>query len=493
MSIRNLVAVMVCGLTMGIVSSCGGNDNLLDTVPADASGVVTINTRELMKSLNGLGYGGRLTADETLDMFLSHASETTKVQLKTLVTSDAVDRGFIAGYAVGVSGTSVVDMMKRGNYVYTFTIADEKKLLDQLGCSSADAVKGYDTYALDGATLFIRNRQGWIMAGNPQDNAGLLDEQLQRAANTSVLSLKGVGRYLDENDDIIRVAVATDLAGDKGWTCASVEVDDNGRALDIEGKYIDINGKEPAMDKYLEPVDLDLMDYTMPSDVFVMAVGLRPDTDWDGLMQYVQAVQPLDYRQRAMIGMVVPYLKRIDGTLMIAAGPTLDQRLTKADFSNDINFIVAVLMKKSEVAKTMRDFGDMLSMLGAPMVKRGEEYVIQVPGMAPVILKTVDGNCIVLTNRPLQQLGNDAARKAMKGNGFALWANIPDSLGEAVYGGYGFNLTAELNKDFEAKFMFNGQAAPIMEQLALIMSPDNSTDPSSVSDDMGFTPVDTIR
>ena len=32
-----------------------------------------------------------------------------------------------------------------------------------------------------------------------------------------------------------------------------------------------------------------------------------------------------------------------------------------------------------------------------------------------------------------------------------------------VYGGYGFNLTAELNKDFEAKFMFNGQAAPIME------------------------------
>ena len=194
-----------------------------------------------------------------------------------------------------------------------------------------------------------------------------------------------------------------------------------------------------------------------------------------------------------MIGMVVPYLKRIDGTLMIAAGPTLDQRLTKADFSNDINFIVAVQMKKSEVAKTMRDFGDMLSMLGAPMVKRGEEYVIQVPGMAPVILKTVDGNCIVLTNRPLQQLGNDAARKAMKGNGFALWANIPDSLGEAVYGGYGFNLTAELNKDFEAKFMFNGQAAPIMEQLALIMSPDNSTDPSSVSDDMGFTPVDTIR
>ena len=64
------------------------------------------------------------------------------------------------------------------------------------------------------------------------------------------MSLKGVGRYLDENDDIIRVAVATDLAGDKGWTCASVEVDDNGRALDIEGKYIDINGKEPAMDKY---------------------------------------------------------------------------------------------------------------------------------------------------------------------------------------------------------------------------------------------------
>ncbi len=494
MNIRNLAAAVMCGLAMEVMVSCGGSDRLLDTVPADAAGVVTINTRELIKSFNGIGYGGRLTADETLDRFLSHASEPTRVQLKTLVTSDAVDRGVIAGFAVKGSGASVVDMMQRGDYVYTFTIADEKKLLSQLGCSTSQVIEGYDAYALDGATLFIKGHQAWIMAGDPMDSARLLDEQLQRAANTSVMSVKGVGRYLDENDDIMRVAIATDLAGDKGWTCASVEVDDHGRALEIEGKYIDINGKEPAMDKYLKPIDLDLMDYTMPSDVFVMAVGLRPDTDWDGLMQYVQAVQPLDYRQRALIGMVVPYLKRIDGTLMIAAGPTLDERLTKADFSNDINFIVAVQMKKSEVAKTMSDFGDLLSMLGAPMMKRGDEYVIQVPGMAPVMLKTVDGNCIVLTNRPLQQIGNEAARKAMKGNGLALWANIPDSLGEAVYGGHGFNLTAELDDDFEARFMFNGQVAPIMEQFALIMSPDKSDDTSaSADDDLGFIPVDTIR
>ncbi len=495
MNIRNLAAVMLCGLAMGVMVSCGGNDRLFDSVPADAAGVVTINTRELMKSLDGVAYGGRLTADETLDRFLSHASEPTKVQLKALLASDAVDRGVIAGFAVKGAGASVVEMMKRGEYVYTFAVADEKKLLSQLGCSAAESLEGYDAYALDGATLFVKGRQGWIMSGNPADNVRVLDEQLQRAANTSVLSLKGVGRYLDENDDIMRVAVSTDLAGDKGWTCASLEVAEHGRALEIEGKYIDINGKEPAMDKYLKSIDLDLLDYTMPSDVFVMAVGLRPDTDWDGLMQYVQALQPLDYRQRALIGMIVPYLKRIDGTLMVAAGPTLEERLTKADFSNDINFIVAVQMKKSEVAKTMSDFGDLLSMLGAPMVKRGDEYVIQVPGMAPVILRTVDGNCIVLTNRPLQQLGNDAARKAMKGNGLALWANIPDSVGEAVYGGRGFNLTAGLDDDFEVKFMFNGQAAPIMEQFAMIMSPDNAGGDgvSSSADDLGFTPVDTIQ
>jgi hypothetical protein len=117
--------------------------------------------------------------------------------------------------------------------------------------------------------------------------------------------------------------------------------------------------------------------------------------------------------------------------------------------------------------------------------------------MAAVTLKSVDNNSIVLTNRPLQQLGNDAATKVMKGNAFGLWTNISNSFGEATYGGRGFKLTMELENDLEATFGFNGTVNPIIEELASLVSPSNNVNVNGMTDtdfdDMGFSPIDTIK
>lgn len=173
-----------------------------------------------------------------------------------------------------------------------------------------------------------------------------------------------------------------------------------------------------------------------------------------------------------------------------------DKELTSANMINNISFVIAIQLKKGEIKKTLGDISDIISMLGLPIVDKGNEFVMQSPGMAPVTLKAVD-NAIILTNRPLKQLGNNAARTLAKGNAFALWTSIPNSIGEAVYGGKGFNVAIEVEDNFEMAFSFADSSLPILEQLAALIPAGNDVpqDAPEVTeqDNMGFTPIDTIR
>ncbi len=229
-----------------------------------------------------------------------------------------------------------------------------------------------------------------------------------------------------------------------------------------------------------------------------MAIGIKGNTDWDALIDYFQSIYPLDYRQRALAGMVLPYLKRLDGTILIAAGLDNTSHLDPASIAGNINFTVAVQMKKNEVKKTMSDLRNIILMVGLPIVYNGDEFVMQSPGMAPISLKA-EGNSIILSNRSLKQLGNNAAREVAKGNSLAIWTGIPDAIGEATYGGKGFNLKMELEDDFKMSFSFTDASIPVLEQIALLMSADSDSpantqiDSREPDNSIGFTPIDTVR
>jgi hypothetical protein len=495
MNVKKYVAALACGLML-IVSACQGKGSLLNSVPADAAAVMTVNIKKLGIALDTKTYGGTMTAEETADKFLAYASDSARKQIKALFTTDIIDGDIVAGFVASGNSASISNMLKTSDYIYTFLIKDTNKLIASLGKKSEKTDEGFDIYPLDGAFLYIKDDQGWIMADD--NSAKILSQQLTLAENKSILSMKGVGEYLKDNDNIVRLAIPTSAnAEDKGWACVSADIDDNGKELEFEAKSIDVNGKELNMSKDLQNIDPKLLKYTMPSDVFVMAAGISPNTDWDKLVNYASTLQPLDFKQRAFIGMLLPYLKRIDGTVLIAAGPTVEEHVSAANFSNAINFVVAIQMKKDQVKATMKELGGVISMMGLSANNKGDEYVLQFPGMAAVTLKSVDNNSIVLTNRPLQQLGNDAATKVMKGNAFGLWTNISNSFGEATYGGRGFKLTMELENDLEATFGFNGTVNPIIEELASLVSPSNNVNVNGMTDtdfdDMGFSPIDTIK
>lgn len=453
-------------------ASCSRTPGMLGTIPADAPGVVTFDAERLMNAMNGVAYGGKLTAEQTLGQFLAHASEKARTEITALLTSHAIDRHLMAGFAVKPAGADLKALLSTGTYVYTFSIDDVSRLLSDMGVSGTpQSLKGFDVYALEDVNLLVKGKQGWLMAGKPDRAAAMLDDELSRAANTSIADIKGINKFLTDHGDILRVAIAS-TGLDRAWTCITADISDDGMRVEIDAEYIDADGNEADMSQNLARINTSLLDYTMPSDVMVACVGIKENTDWEALVEYFNSVSPVSYRSRAMMSLVIPYLKRIDGTVMVAAGPTLDDRVTTQNFSNDINFVVAVQMKKSDVKQTLKDISDMSATLGLPLMKKDDGYVWQAPGMAPVTLKVTDGNCLVLTNRPLSQLGNKAASKVMKGNVAGLWANVPNALGESTYGGRGFNIMMEVDKDFDMEFSFNGATAPLLEELSGIVAAD---------------------
>lgn len=496
---KQFILAWAVTMTM-IVSLCGcsGNERLLDTIPADAPGIVTVNVNRLMDAMDGAKHGGNLTAAETLDKFLANSSERCHREITTILTSASIDRELMAGFAISGKDRGINAFKHPGEYVYTFKIKNQSALIGEIGAEpDAKSIDGFEVYALEDVNLAVKGKQGWLIWGDPAKAVSTLAAELNRAANTPVSSLKGINKFLSDDDDIFRLAIARSTAAD-GWTCIKGDVDDNARKLEIDAKFLDGNGKEKDMDAYLDRINTSLLDYTMPSDIFVMAIGIKGDTDWDALIDYLQSIYPLDYRQRALAGMVLPYLKRLDGTIMIAAGLDDTSHLDPSSIAGNINFTVAVQMKKNEVKKTMSDLRDIISMMGLPVVDKGDEFVMQSPGTAPVSLKA-EGNSIILSNRSLKQLGNNAARDVAKGNSLAIWTGIPNAIGEATYGGKGFNLEMELEDDFKMSFSFTDSTIPVLEQIALLMSADSDSPANTQIDcrepdnSIGFTPIDTVR
>lgn len=493
MRLNRLLPAIAMGIA-ALLTGCSGDKKLLDTVPADAAAVVVLDAEKLVGYMNGPAYGGTLSSDAVLDRFLVKSTERSRSELKALLTSDAVNRHFMVGFAVKGSGSSVFTSMRKGVQVYTFEINNVDRLVEQMGATEAVPTEGFDTYELEGATLFVKGKQGWIAGGDAVEAAKMLAEQLEIASNTPVSAVKGINEYLTDDDGFLRTAISMAQTGEQGWTCVTTSIDDAGKQLEVDADYIGPDGKKADMDKYLGSIDMKLLDYTTPADMIVAAVAVKSSTDWDFLVNYVQAIYPMTFQQRSALAVAMPYLKRIDGTLMVAAGITRDDRVSPGDFTNEINFVAAVQVDKSKAKTMLADLASMASVAGMPMVQKGDDYIFQPSGATPITLKLVNGNCLIITNRQLDQLGNDAARKTLKGNSFGLWANVPNSTGEAVYGGRGFKLTMELDDDFESEFSLNGSTAPILEQLATMMSNDvNETPDESDSEEfMGFTPLDTI-
>lgn len=494
--IKTLTLSVICILLASMTTGCNQSYDLLDTIPADVAVVATMSPEQLDRDLDGTSFGGTLSPSETLDKYLRYTHPEIRKSIKTILTTPAIDREMIALYSHHDSkGTDIISMLKESVYIVTFKIADEKRLAEELEAESPQEIDGFTAYGFRGSSLVVKDHQGWLISGKQQEAVSTIARQLEIAQGRSIATIKEASKFLNSDGHLFNMLLPLKESDTPGWTHLYGKLDDNGRQLKFNAAHFDLNGKEINLDDNLDEINADLAQYTAPTDVFAMALGVASDTNWDEIISYVSSVFPMKMSQRAMMAVAIPYLKRIDGTILIAAGqPATDKHAaTMQNATAQIDFFVGIELKKDQIKNTFDEMGNLIATLGIPATRLDDGRLLwSAPGIAPITIQVVNGNCIAITNRPLEQLGNEAVAKTLKGNAFAVWANIPEQLAKETYGGPGFKLEVEIEDKFDASLRFNGPKVPILEQLARIMAPDESTSVVTDNDDFdyGFSPIE---
>lgn len=493
-----LLGLIAIGIAM-MFSGCGKEKALMETIPASGGPVASINAEKFIDALEGQKYGGTLTADSTFTLFLDNISPGVRPYVRTLLTTPAIDRRCIAAFSPSQveGGVNLLSFLHYSDIIVSFIVKDESMLTLQLGVKDAQDVSGFKAYQLNGGVMLIKDKQGWLLNDDMDAAAGKISAQLDLAASSSVASVKGINEFMESTDDIVRMIVPVSTDTPEGWTCVSLDLNDRHSDVEIDAKLLDLNGKKIPFDKYMRDIDPKLLAYLAPTDIVTLGVGLCGDTDWDAVFRYIQSVFPMSFKQRAFAGMLQTYLKRIDGTVLISAGPGG----SSADFNpSQISFFVAIQLKSDQAKATLDDIEGIIKMTGLPSVKKDKEIIVQPKNdeIPSFTAKMLDSKCLVVTNRSLDQLGNNVAADVMKGNSIAVWTNIPKDFAENAYGGPGLKCKIEVESEFEMELGFNDPSLPFIEQIIKAFSPDQApvSAPRAVPDpenDLGFTPIDVVK
>lgn len=475
---KSFIGVMACAIALA-TTSCHRSDTLLDTIPADAAMTLTVNGHNLASALDTRSHGGSLTTQQSLDRLLEHTSPLMRRRIATIVTSDAVDRSRMAAFIPAQPHPSaIVEQIGFDNgIIFTFYVDDLARLARELEATEAGKAGRFDAYTVGAMTLLADGRQAWLLAGKPDEAAAMAERQCDIADGKSAARIKNLGEWLADDDGIIRMAVSMKATGHTGWTLLSVGLDDNGRTLDIDANALDEDGHKLDLDRSLERIDTRMLQAVAPDDMLVAAIGLPSTIDWDGMTQYLGSILPLNFGQRALLAASASYLKRIDGTLLIAAGPA-SELSANATVAQEISFVIAIQLAKGKAEETLSDFVAMFGSLGIQLSRQGDAYVWEQPGVPPLTMQVENSNTLVVATRPIKQLGNDKVKELFKGNAFAFWADIPSGFASATYGGPGIDMKMELDDDFSMSFRLKGSDTPLVEQLATLAD--------------GVTPTDSI-
>jgi hypothetical protein len=475
--------------------SCSHDKIILDTVPAESPAVVVLNTKSLEQALIDKSSSTYSKASVTLERLLAKSDDATRSCLNTLLLSDVVADDMLVAYArsEGVKG-----LFSNANYyAVTFYINDESRLKRELKVGDAYKKGDFNVYAICNNTmsLLTRENQGWIIANADKDKAAeSINSDLNDAKKNPVTSKKSLRKFFEsEASDYFAKMIFIDKTGyiaPDGWLCCTIDFDRNYTELNANVKAIDKSGNEIELDKSLAKVDSKMLKYLAPTDMFACAIGVPSDMKSESLLSILKSCFGFNMQQKAMAALLMPYLKRIDGTIFIAAGLPGNGAVSE----NDVSFFVGIQMKKGEAENILKDFSDVMSMLGVRFTKDGDKYVIPSSSATPITVQVVDKKCLVVTNRSLAQSGNSVAEKALKDNAAALWCDLPGSVCRDLFDVPGFKLTLGVKKDAKAEFSFTDSNMPLLVRLADTVYSAATPLPDE-SDDFtyGFTPIDTIQ
>lgn len=445
MKLRHLFFPLFALLMM--LSACSKHLELLETVPADLRYAVSFNVNKLMDEL-------QIKADST------GVTMPPQLQMKW-----GLDNRRLALLAK-VAGSSDLDhvilgLPAKGDPFFVLAVTDPVAFdaaLADYGCERTDK-GGYAVYADSGFSVAVADGKAWIIDGDADKTVASVNDILDRASDRSMADVEGVKNNLSDNS---LACVAANLGafnpkhGGDTWGVIDVGIKDNA----IVGDFIAVNADgSPADSKELKRIDTSVLRYS-PDDALIVGVaGLTSAVDWEGAFGFLAGIGAWDAAQQARMQMVLPYLKAIDGTIMVSVSPVdgADGMQSLQKGFDGMNFIVMVHMDQKTVNDALGNITEMASTMGE-VKKAGEGLYSFMLMNREVYAGNIDGYLTFSTFRPSDNNGSSiAARFTGKTVGFSV------RLPEIPNAGYGMDMIVT-GSESKGYFSVNliGTDAPIL-------------------------------
>ncbi len=342
-------AIALCSFILGMlmVQSCSSeSESLLGSVPDDADIVATVNLVKLAQASDIQVEDGQIVFPKELSL------------IKDEIDTDALKMmGRIAG-SVDLEAVVVFGYMQSKQGFATFLIKDVEELRSVLRKADMerdreDGVEFYSDGGSYGPCVVISSdeKQGWIV---DRDKLSSIEDFEHARKKNNITRYSGLAEVLTA-DNILNLVVdgsKFNLGKKDGWLAMNLTVKNNAIVADAYGVTTD--GETITTDD-LRPVNTDFLRYMPANFITAFAIGLNPEGQWlkniaDGIGSFGRDID-------SGLGMALPYLKAIDGTVAFGFGPKNMQALRKPDSPELWQGLVMAHMtqdKVNELTETLR-------------------------------------------------------------------------------------------------------------------------------------------
>lgn len=301
-----MTVVILLGMT-----GCSRTSKFSETIPANVAVIIEVNVNQVLDRAGFEKHNGNLVVPDYLSDNLKDDDGKIMETISRLTRCTDLDNMFI----IGVTQKDVV---------MTFAVTDPVMMREILTENDAEitAKGGYNIVDM-GAYLIFTDKQVWIVPNDSKINAvDKVDKLLADARKQSIADLSAVASFLAEDNTINIAGNPLAHIGINGipaelqemWTLVGINIEQKEINFNAVTCKADGNPVEFAGLKEINPA---VLAYIPGSFNFATAAGFSPEMNWDNIIEAIGSAGGV--QARGIMGIISPYLKAIDGTVMIAA------------------------------------------------------------------------------------------------------------------------------------------------------------------------------
>ena len=412
----NLLALCVA-LLMGITACKNGEDALLDTIPANFKVVATVKAKALMDQCGVSISDGNVKIDDAVSSMFSTDMQRVLNTFAKIDASGAADLD------------QIVLCMDNANTAFvTFNVNNFDDLKTAIG-SDVPWVEtgGYQLGSIPEAKLVLAVKDGQAWLTNAKEPAKSIDAMLAAAKESSIGKLDGLTQALTA-DKIINLATPVEMvegnatseaAQQAAWAVASATAQDDELSFD----WVCMKGDgEEFQAKGLQPINPAVLAYVPSSATIAVGAGLTSEFPWAELLAIFTATA--DFQTQAMISVATPFLRSIDGTVILAASPANAEAYSDPEPGN-WNFLLMAHMPQESINKIMGQIRTMMFAAGMSVADEGASVIVVPQYGMNLHIGNVDGYFAV-SNAPFSPNNNNSLAPNFVNAYAAATVAIPD-------------------------------------------------------------------